>query len=68
VDEFLPSFLDELRKIAGEVTVDPNVAAQTLAQTQKTPNRGPHPALNLEALKTAAIGETLWRAARSRLE
>jgi hypothetical protein len=53
LDPYIGSFWDELDKIAldkasGELTLDPNVASQTLKQVQRTPNRGPHPALNYE--------------------
>jgi hypothetical protein len=51
--ERLPSLFDEIHKIAGEFTLDPNVATQTLADAAKVRPRGPHPALNLEHAKTA---------------
>lgn len=49
----LPSLFDEVHKIAGEFTLDPNVARQTLEDATKVRPRGPHPALNLEHAKTA---------------
>lgn len=56
MNELLPSFADELKKIAsrrrrkfsGLVTTDADQAQRALEQTQKNPARGPHPALNYQ--------------------
>lgn len=65
----LPSFYDELLKIAkeksktsGEVTLDANSASRTLAEAvgPQPRARGPHPALNLEFAKTAESGAVWW--------
>lgn len=53
MDELLPSFFDEMRKISkaklsGDEVADADVASQLLQQTTRTQARGPHPALNLE--------------------
>jgi hypothetical protein len=63
MNDLLPSFYDELMKIAkakaqakakysGDEFADIDAFGDMMEQTTRTQTRGPHPALNLEASKT----------------